>query len=108
MKFEAYTILGGHPGMTQEELKQLHRLGSQKHHPDRIGGGDEKAFTELQAAWRLVKTSEARSLLRTQLQGLGDPCAACSGRGYLMLQKKFTTVTRKACVKCGASGFIKR
>lgn len=108
MKFQAYSILGGHPGMSQEELKQLHRSGSQRHHPDRIGGGDENAFTELQAAWRLIKTPEARSLLRTQLQGLGDPCTACSGRGYMLKQKSFTVALKTACSKCGASGFIQR
>lgn len=105
--FHAYKILGGHPGMTQEELKALHRALVNKAHPDRVGGYLPR-FLEIQGAWELVRDTEARRNLRIRLQGLGTECPACLGKGVILKQKKFVTVSKSACETCGACGYLPR
>lgn len=105
--FHAYKTLGGHPGMTQEELKALHRALVNKAHPDRVGGYLPR-FLEIQGAWELVRDTEARRNLALRLKGLGLQCPKCLGRGYLILQKKFVSIGKQACPGCDACGYLPR
>ena len=105
--FDAYFILGCHPAMSDGEIKFRHRLLSHMYHPDRDGGDSEK-FMAVQEAFRSIKGAEARKLLATRLQGLGDPCISCSGKGWVRTGKGFGTGIKVACKGCGASGYIPR
>lgn len=106
--FTAYSVLGGHAGMTQEQLKSLHRLRSNKLHPDRRGG-DLLAFTDLQRGWALVRSEEARRNLRLRISAIGDECGVCRGTGFKRIQgKNFQTIAVDPCAKCGGCGYISR
>ena len=106
--FDAYKILGGHPGMTQNELKSLHRALVNKSHPDRVGGYLPR-FLEIQGAWELVRDAEARRILGVRLAGLGARCEVCVGKGYTMKQGRgFGSVKKTACAHCNSCGYTKR
>lgn len=107
--FDSYKILGAHPGMSQQELKSQHRTLSQTYHPDRADGGDSTRFVEIQQAWSLIKTPEARSTLSVRMMGLGTLCPFCSGKGYIRKQGKgFSVSTLSACGNCRSTGFVER
>lgn len=106
--FLAYKILGGHPGMTQDELKSLYRQKAQKFHPDRRGG-DTTEFLALQGVWRLVGDAEARRILGIRLAGLGARCEICVGKGYTMKQGRgFGSAKKTACAHCNSCGYTQR
>lgn len=56
----AYEVLGVDPTATADEIKKAFRLRLRQTHPD--AGGDAAAFIQVQRAWELVGTPEARSL----------------------------------------------
>jgi DnaJ-class molecular chaperone len=105
--FDAYDILGCHPAMSDLEIKSRHRILSQMYHPDRDGGDSEK-FMAIQESYRAVRGLEARKLLATRLQGLGDPCISCSGRGWVKTGPGFTTKVKVSCRECRGCGYIPR
>ncbi|MDP3949221.1 J domain-containing protein [Microbacterium sp.] len=55
----AYEVLGVDPTATEEELRRAFRLRLRQTHPD--AGGDAAAFIQVQRAWDLVGTTEART-----------------------------------------------
>ncbi|WP_259064202.1 J domain-containing protein [Microbacterium sp. AK031] len=55
----AYDVLGVDPTATEEELRRAFRLRLRQTHPD--AGGDAAAFIQVQRAWDLVGTAEART-----------------------------------------------
>ncbi|MGO1853419.1 MAG: J domain-containing protein [Microbacterium sp.] len=55
----AYEVLGVDPTATAEEIKRAFRLRLRQTHPD--AGGDASAFIQVQRAWELVGTPEART-----------------------------------------------
>lgn len=105
--FQAYKILGIHPGMTQMEMKTHHRRLNQELHPDR-DAGDRDTFIEVQQAWKLVGTPEGRQTLAVRLSGLGTPCPDCGGNGFRAKSKSFLVVSTTACATCDHCGFIPR
>ena len=105
--FDAYSILGCHPAMSDFEIKSRHRILSQMYHPDRPDGNHDQ-FIDIQESYRAIKGPEARKLLATRLQGLGDPCISCSGRGWVRSGKGFSTGIKVACKGCGACGYVPR
>ncbi|WP_175987686.1 J domain-containing protein [Microbacterium tenebrionis] len=56
----AYEVLGVDPTATADEIRKAFRLRLRQTHPD--AGGDAAAFIQVQRAWELVGTPEARSL----------------------------------------------
>ncbi|MCC2028362.1 DnaJ domain-containing protein [Microbacterium sp. YMB-B2] len=56
----AYEVLGVDPTATADEIKKAFRLRLRQTHPD--AGGDAAAFIQVQRAWELVGTPEARSV----------------------------------------------
>ncbi|WP_144793732.1 J domain-containing protein [Microbacterium paludicola] len=54
----AYDVLGVDPDATAEEIKRAFRLRLRQTHPD--AGGDAGAFIQVQRAWELIGTAEAR------------------------------------------------
>ncbi len=55
----AYEVLGVDPTATEDELRRAFRLRLRETHPD--AGGDAAAFIQVQRAWDLVGTAEART-----------------------------------------------
>lgn len=55
----AYEVLGVDPTATEDELRRAFRLRLRETHPD--AGGDAAAFIQVQRAWDLVGTAEARA-----------------------------------------------
>ncbi|MCK3769294.1 J domain-containing protein [Microbacterium aerolatum] len=55
----AYEVLGVDPSATAEEIKRAFRLRLRQTHPD--AGGDASTFIQVQRAWELVGTPEARA-----------------------------------------------
>ncbi|AZS38389.1 DnaJ-like protein [Microbacterium lemovicicum] len=55
----AYDVLAVPPDVTEEELRRAYRLRLRQSHPDT--GGDAAVFVQVQRAWDLVGTPEARA-----------------------------------------------
>ena len=55
----AYEVLAVEPGVDEETLRKAYRLRLRQTHPDT--GGDAAVFIQVQRAWELVGTPEARS-----------------------------------------------
>lgn len=55
----AYEVLGVEPTATAEEIKRAFRLRLRQTHPD--AGGEASAFIQVQRAWELIGTPEART-----------------------------------------------
>lgn len=55
----AYEVLGVAPDAAADDLRKAYRLRLRQTHPDT--GGDAAAFVQVQRAWELVATPEARS-----------------------------------------------
>lgn len=55
----AYEVLGVDPSATPEEIKRAFRLRLRQTHPD--AGGDAGAFIQVQRAWELIGTEQARA-----------------------------------------------
>lgn len=56
----AYEVLGVDPTASVDEIKKAFRLRLRQTHPD--AGGDAAAFIQVQRAWELVGTPEARTV----------------------------------------------
>lgn len=73
----AYEVLGVDPAADDETLRKAYRLRLRQTHPDT--GGDAAVFIQVQRAWELVGTAEARSAY-DRGHGFGDaPAAEWSG-----------------------------
>jgi len=55
----AYEVLGVAPDADDDELRRAYRLRLRQSHPDT--GGDASVFVQVQRAWQLVGTSDARA-----------------------------------------------
>lgn len=55
----AYEVLGASPDADDDALRKAYRLRLRQTHPDT--GGDPAAFVQVQRAWELVGTAEARA-----------------------------------------------
>lgn len=55
-----YEILGIHSESSQEDIDKAYRLKAKLHHPDRRGGSHEK-MSEINQAYALIGTPEARA-----------------------------------------------
>lgn len=55
----AYAVLGVQPGADDDELRRAYRLKLRETHPDT--GGDAARFVQVQRAWELVGTAQARA-----------------------------------------------
>lgn len=55
----AYEVLGVDPTATADEIKRAFRLRLRQTHPD--AGGDASAFIQVQRAWELIGTPDARA-----------------------------------------------
>ncbi len=55
----AYDVLGVDPSADEETLRRAYRLKLRESHPDT--GGDAARFVQVQRAWELVATTEARA-----------------------------------------------
>ena len=55
----AYDVLGVDPAADEEPLRKAYRLRLRQTHPDT--GGDAAVFVQVQRAWELVGTVEARA-----------------------------------------------
>lgn len=73
----AYDVLGVEPTADEEALRRAYRLRLRQTHPDT--GGDAAVFIQVQRAWELVGTAEARSAY-DRGHGFGEaPAAEWSG-----------------------------
>ncbi|WP_169583554.1 DnaJ domain-containing protein [Microbacterium thalassium] len=59
MSASAYEVLGVEPDVDEEALRRAYRLRLRQTHPDT--GGDAAVFIQVQRAWALVGTPEARA-----------------------------------------------
>lgn len=55
----AYEVLGVDPTATEDELRRAFRLRLRQTHPD--AGGDASEFIQVQRAWELIGTADARA-----------------------------------------------
>ncbi|MCP2635770.1 DnaJ domain-containing protein [Microbacterium sp. HD4P20] len=73
----AYEVLAVEPGVDHETLRKAYRLRLRQAHPDT--GGDAAVFVQVQRAWELVGTPEARAAY-DRGHGFGEaPAAEWSG-----------------------------
>lgn len=72
----AYDVLGVDPAADEETLRKAYRLRLRQTHPDT--GGDAAVFIQVQRAWELVGTAEARTAY-DRGHGFGDAPAEWSG-----------------------------
>jgi hypothetical protein len=73
----AYEVLGVEPGVDDDALRRAYRLRLRQTHPDT--GGDAAVFIQVQRAWELVGTPEARAAY-DRGHGFGDaPAPEWSG-----------------------------
>ena len=80
----AYDVLGVDPATDDEALRRAYRLRLRQTHPDT--GGDAAVFIQVQRAWELVGTAEARAAYdrghgfgeapRVGVVGLANPARA--------------------------------
>lgn len=105
--FKAYATLGVSRGSTPEEIKASYRSLCMKYHPDRPEYDTDK-FLEVQQAWNLLCTSEARFKHLGMMSTLGVECSSCRGRGVKLKQRSFTVVMKQPCLDCGGCGYKER
>jgi hypothetical protein len=74
----AYDVLAVAPGVDDETLRRAYRLRLRQTHPDT--GGDAATFVQVQRAWELVGTPEARAAY-DRGHGFGDSVAPSFGPG---------------------------
>lgn len=98
-----YLILGAHAGMDDLQIKELYRAAARKHHPDR--GGKAADFAAVTAAYAATRTPAARAGLAQRYALSAAPCGACSGFGYVVKMKGFTSSTQTPCTRCHGCGY---
>ena len=74
----AYDLLGVDPAADAETLRRAYRLKLRQSHPD--VGGDAAVFVQVQRAWELVGTADARASYdrRNGFADAGEPGAPSS------------------------------
>ena len=100
-----YEILNLPPSATQEQLHAAYKALALELHPDRAGAGMTSLFSEITAAWGVLKDPERRRAYDATLRLTRPVCGVCSGEGVVWRQKSFTQRTSAPCKGCGGTGF---
>lgn len=99
-----WRVLGVHRQSEEAELYAAYIKRAKKLHPDK--GGDAGEFTELNAAYSVLKDKKALSKLLRELTAYAGLCLRCDGRGVKFKGKGITGRTAERCNLCGGAGFI--
>lgn len=71
-----YTVLGVAPDAEPRVIRAAYRRAAREHHPDR--GGTAEQFHQVQAAWDVLGTPDARAAYDSRRRGTGSASSAAS------------------------------
>lgn len=100
---EAAALLGLDINATLDKhaVTVAYRAKAMETHPDK--GGTLEAFAAVDRAKHIMELWVSR--VAEKVAGLGRPCEACDGTGYIRQNRGFNTATlRRQCTRCRGSG----
>jgi DnaJ-class molecular chaperone len=102
-----YKTLGVSPSISAEDLHRAYKALAIRYHPDKNGGAIHAGkFTEITAAWGVLKDAKARREYDAQLKLLRKACADCNGTGVRTRASGFTSIVEVKCIPCNGEGYL--
>src|SRR3989338_3417119 len=83
MNKDYYKILGVDKGASDDEIKKAYRKLAHQYHPDKVGGGNEAKFKEVNEAYQILSNKQKRAQYDQfgQVFGEGSPSGQSQGFG---------------------------
>lgn len=102
-----YKTLGVSPSISAEELNKAFKKLAILFHPDKQGGAIHAGrFTEITAAWGVLKDAKTRREYDAQLKLLRKACVDCNGLGTRTKARGFTATVTLTCETCKGEGYL--
>jgi DnaJ-class molecular chaperone len=99
-----YAMLAVPPGVSAQELREAYLRLAQELHPDAGLQPDGARFSEVTAAYAVLRDPARRKRYDAELDMTRKPCEVCHGVGITYRMRGFHERAASPCVSCGGTG----